>query len=143
MDHHSVAGTTVVGGNLFGPSERRVACDRPSSGVVRISRRTTKLVVMLEDVLDGLMHSVEVGHLIEEPAHTAFSTRPVVPDDVKDQSVIELTGCLDGVDQPADLGVGILAKPSEDLHLAGKQLLFIRTQCCPVLNSLGIVCELG
>ena len=86
---------------------------------------------MLEDVLDGLLHAVEVGHLVEQPVHAAFGARAVVADDVEDQRVVELAGRLDGLDQPADLGVGVLAEAGEHLHLAGEELLLIRRSAWP------------
>ena len=67
---------------------------------------------------------------------------PVVADDVEDQRVVELTGRLDGRDQPADLGVGVLAEAGEHLHLAGKELLLIRAQLVPVLDGLRLGREL-
>src|SRR5580704_15439315 len=47
-DDYRVSGAAVVGGNLFGPHERRITGDGPSSGHVRIRGRTAPLVVMLE-----------------------------------------------------------------------------------------------
>ena len=38
---------------------------------------------------------------------------------------------LDGLDQPADLGVGVLAEAGEHLHLAGEQLLLVGASACP------------
>ena len=91
VDHHPVAGAAVARGDLLRPGEGRVARDGPPGGVVRVGRRAAKLVVVLQDVLDGLVHAVEVGHLVEEPVHAAFGARAVVADDVEDQRVVELT----------------------------------------------------
>jgi len=87
---------------------------------------------MFQDVLDGFMLAVEVGVLVEEPDHASLGARPVVADEVEDQRVVELTGRLDRPDQPADLGVGVLAEPREHFHLAGEELLFIGAQRGPV-----------
>jgi len=90
---------------------------------------------MLQDILDGLVHTVEIGHLVEEPNHAPFGTRAVVADDVEDQRVVELASLSHGVDQPADLRVRVLAEPGEHLHLAGEELLLIRGQRGPVLDG--------
>src|SRR5688500_2729052 len=92
VDNHSVAGAAVIGRNLLGPCERSVAGNRPACGEVRVSRCVPELVVMFKDVSNGLALAVEIGHLVIEPTHSAFRTGTVIPDDVKNQGVVELTG---------------------------------------------------
>jgi len=65
---------------------------------------------MFQDLLDRFLHPVEVRHLVEQTAHAAFRARAVVPDDVEDQRILELAHVPDGVDEPADLGVRVLAE---------------------------------
>ena len=101
-----------------------------------------ELVIDLQDVLDLFLHPVDIGHLIEQTAHSTFSTGPVIADNVKDKSIIQLTLFFDGFDQSPDLCIGILGVPGKHLHLAGKQLLLIRSQLIPVLDGLGFGCQL-
>ena len=73
----------------------------------------------------------------------AFGARPVVADDVEDERVVQLAEVFDGLDQPADLVVGVLAEPGEHFHLAGEELLLVGGQLVPVLDGLGLGGELG
>ena len=98
---------------------------------------------MLEDVRDGFGHAVEVGHLVEQAVHGAFGARAVVADDVEDERVVQLAQVFDGLDEPADLEVGVFAEAGEDFHLAGEELLLVGGQLVPVLDGLGLGGELG
>ena len=66
-----------------------------------------------------------------------FGARAVVADDVEDQRVVQLAQVLDGLDQAADLMVGVLAEAGEDLHLAGEELLLVVRVSCPNPGSCG------
>src|SRR4026208_889367 len=96
---------------------------------------------MLEDVLDGLLCSIEIGHLVKEPVHPALGARTVVPQDVEDQRVVHLTRLLESFNQPADLRIRILAEPSEDLHLTAEQFLFVRRELVPILDNVWLRSE--
>ena len=89
---------------------------------------------MLQNVLDRFFYTVEIGHLVEQSVHAAFGACAVVAEDVEDQRVFELAHVRDSVDEPPDLVVGVLGKAREDLHLACKELLFLRAQPVPVLD---------
>ena len=141
-DDHAVPGAAVVRGNLLGPHERRVARDGPARGHVRIGPGAAPVVVVLEHLLDRLRDAVEVRHLVEHAEHAALGARPVVPDDVEDQRVVELARVADGGEQPADLVVGVLAESRIDLHLAGEELLLVGAQLVPVLDVAGLGGEL-
>ncbi len=91
VDNHSVAGTAIIRRNLLGPCERSVAGNRPAGSEVRVGRCVTELVVMFQDVCNGLALAVEIGHLVVEPAHAAFRAGTVVADDVENECVVELT----------------------------------------------------
>ena len=68
-------------------------------------------------------HPVEVGHLVEGTVHGALGRGTVVADDVVDDRVVQDLEVLDGVDQPADVVVGVLQEPGVDLHLPGQHRL--------------------
>ena len=108
-----------------------------------IGIRSAQFVVVLEDVRDGFGHAVEIGHLIEQAVHGAFGARAVVADDVEDERVVELAHVFDGLDEPADLVVGVFAEAGEDFHLAGEEPLLVGSQLVPVLDGLGLGGELG
>ena len=135
VNDHTVARAAVTGRDLLGPGERRVAGHGPPCGIVTVGLRPAEFVVVLQNVLDRLLHTVEVGHLVEHAVHAALGARPVVSEDVEDQRVVELAHVRDRVDEPPDLVVCLLGKACEDLHLAGKELLFLRAQPVPVLDG--------
>ena len=122
----AVAGAAPVRGDLLGPLERRVhrpAPSRPSSGC-RTSGEPSSSILLDHELrrLEG-GHPVEVGHLVEGAVHGALGRGAVVADDVVDDRVVEDAEVVDGVDQPADVVVGVLEEPGVDLHLAGQHRL--------------------
>jgi hypothetical protein len=89
---------------------------------------------VLEHVLHGLLHAVEVGHLAEHAVRPPSALVPLSPSDVDDQRVVELAGGAKAVEHAADLVVGVLDEAGEDLHLAGEQALLVGAQAVPVLD---------
>ena len=57
--------------------------------------------------------------------------RAVVADDVVDERVVEHAEVLDGVDQPADVEVGVLEEPGVDLHLPREHRLELLRHVVP------------
>ena len=70
-----------------------------------------------------LGHPVEVGHLVECALQGAFGRGSVVADDVVDDRVLEDPEIVHGVDQTADVVIGVLEEPGVHLHLAGEHRL--------------------
>ena len=70
---------------------------------------------MREDVLEALRHLVEEAHLVERAGDAALGRRAVVGDD-HDQRVVELADLLERVQDAAEVVVGVLDEPGEDLH---------------------------
>ena len=138
VGHHPVPRSAEVRGDLFRPRERRVAGDRPAGGHVGVRHRSAQLVVVLQDVRGGFLHPIEIGHLVEHAVHAALGARAVVADDVEDERVVELAQALEGVHQPADLGIRVLAEGREDLHLAREEPLLVGRQRRPVLDRVGL-----
>jgi hypothetical protein len=85
---------------------------------------------------------IEIGHLVEEGVHPALGARAVVPDDVENQRVVELTEIFECRDQSADLNIGVFPEAREDLHLAREQALFICAQPIPILDGIRLWGEL-
>ncbi len=99
-----------------------------------------------ESVIDG-QHSVFDG-LLDEQFLKFLELRRVNGGQVVRQAevlarVVELARLADGVDEAADLVVAVLPEAGIDLHLAGEELLLIGRQLVPVLDTLGLRCELG
>ena len=66
---------------------------------------------------------VQDGELVEAAVRRAFGRGAVVADDVVDERVVENPEVVEGVDQPADVMVGVLEEAGVDLHLAGEHRL--------------------
>ena len=97
---------------------------------------------MLEDVRDGFGNAVEVGHLVEQAVHGRLRRSRRCRRRCRRQRVVQLAEVFDGLDQPADLVVGVFAEAGEDFHLAGEELLLVGGQLVPVLDGLGLGGEL-
>ncbi len=121
----AVAGAAPVRGDLLGPLERGVHRPRPTDRVVVVRARRAELVHLGDHELRGLQggHPVEVGHLVERPVERALGGGAVVADDVVDDRVVEDLEVLEGVDQPADVVIGVLQEPGVHLHLPGQHRL--------------------
>ena len=62
----------------------------------------------------------------------ALGRGAVVADDVVDQRVVEQLEVVEGLHEPADLGVGVGQEPGVDLHLAGQHRLEVVGHLVPV-----------
>ena len=71
--------------------------------IVRIG--PTQVVVVLEKVLEALLDSVEVGHLVEGTIHAPLGTGAIVGGD-NDDRVVQFAGCSQRIQHAAELGIG-------------------------------------
>src|SRR5437667_10291959 len=94
-DDQRIAGAAIAAVDRFGPGKGRIARDSPAGGVMIEPQRTTELVDVFHYLRNGLGHGIENGILVEDPVHAALGARPVVADDVKDQSIVELPQITD------------------------------------------------
>ena len=122
VDDGAVAGAAPVRGDLLGPLERSVHGPRPTHRVVVVRAGRSELVHLAEHELGRLElgHAVEVGHLVEGAVHGALGRGAVVADDVVDDRVVEDLEGLEGVDDPADVVVGVLEEAGVHLHLRSR-----------------------
>ena len=61
---------------------------------------------------------LKLRHFVEGSVDGAFRGRSVVADNEVDQRVVEDLELLNGVDEPADVVVGVLQEPGVHLHLS-------------------------
>ena len=73
-----------------------------------------------------LVKAVEERNLIRRTQRPTLGAGAVVPIDVDDERVVELTQILEGLDHPADLMVVVGGVGSEYLSLADEELLLVR-----------------
>ena len=64
-----------------------------------------------------------IGELVEAAVRRTFGRGAVVADDVVDERVVEDLEVVEGVDQPADVVVGVLEEAGVHLHLARQHRL--------------------
>ena len=92
------------------------------------------------DALDHELGGLEVGRpvegddLVERAVRGPLGAGPVVADDQVDQCVVQHAQLLEGVDEPADVVVGVLHEPGVDLHLAGQHRLEVGGHVAPGLD---------
>ena len=82
--------------------------------------------------LGSFQNAVVGGQLIEGAVEGAFGAGAVVAADVDDQRVVELAHVLDGLDDAADLVVGIGGVAGEDLRLARIEFLLQQGKRVPL-----------
>ena len=146
---HRVAGAAEVAGRLLAPLERGVAGVRPRGRdvrrrVVAAERLDAAVLVDQLELLLGVEHeAVEERHLVERAGGRALQAGAVVAPDVDDERVVEVAHLLDGVEQAADVPVGVLLEAAVDLHLAHVELLLLVGERVPGGEGVGALGELG
>ena len=110
--------------------ERRVESPRPADRIVVVGRRRTKLVEVVEVLLDRVGDPVEELVLVDRTVRTAFARGAVVGNKHHDR-VVEVPGLLEEVEQPPDLVVGVREEASKDLGHAAEQLLLLVREGVP------------
>ena len=80
-----------------------------------------------ELVLHRHLNAIEGGELVRRAVEHAFRARAVVAADIDDQRVVEFAEIFDGLDDPADLVVGVGEICPVDIHLFGEELLLVRS----------------
>ena len=104
---------------------------RPADGMVVVGLPGADVVDACKDRGEILLDAVEKSHLVEEPLRAPLGASAMVADDVKDERVVELAGCLNRLDHPAGIVVGLLEEPGTHLHHPGVDLLLIGGEARP------------
>ena len=89
------------------------------------------------------MNAVEEGEFVRCAVDHAFSARAVVAADVDDQGVVEFAEIVDGLDDPADLIVGVRKVRPVDVHLFGEELFLFPREGIPLRQFLRPRRQLG
>ncbi len=134
---HALPGAAEVRGDLLGPTERRVERPGPAHGHVVVGPvGAPDVVEILQLVLDRNLDAVEHGDFVRRADQCAFGARTVVAADVDDERVVELAHVLDGLDDAADLVVGVGEIGGIDLDLADEHLLLVGGELVPILQQV-------
>jgi len=98
---------------------------------MRLGFVRTPDIVVFQLICDRYFNGFNGGHVERRAEGGAFGTRAIVAGYVNDQGVVELAHVLYGLNDTANLVIGIGHVSSEDLGLAREKLLFISSQCLP------------
>ena len=111
----------------------------PPDGVVVVRLRGSELVDPGGHELRRLQGgcTVEGHHLVERPVQGPLGRGAVVADDHVDERVVEDLQLGEGVDQPADVVVGVLEEPRVDLHLPRQHRLQLVGHVVPGRDLVG------
>ena len=132
---HALRRSAEVRRHLLHPLERRVHRPRPGRRKVREGPVRSPERVPEELVLDRHGNAIEGGELVRRAVEHAFGARAVVAADVDDQRVVELAEVFDGLDDPADLVVGVGEVGAVDVRLLDEELLLLPARASPTRGS--------
>ena len=93
--------------------------------------------------LDLFLHAVEVGVFVEHAVHAALGAGAIVAGDVEDEGVVELADLADGIDQAADVVVGVIDEGGECFDLAEEEALLVGGEGVPILDGVRLGSEFG
>ena len=122
---HALRRAAEVRRHLLHPLERRVHRPGPAGREVREGPLRSPERIPEELVLHRHGDAVEGGELVRRAVEHAFGARAVVAADIDDQRVVELAEVLDGLDDPADLVVGVGEVGAVDVRLLDEELLLV------------------
>ena len=83
-------------------------------------------IVELQLDIDGHVDGLNGGEIEDRSDGGAFGTGAIVPADIDDQRVIEFAQVFHGLNDPANLMVGIRGVGAEYFRLVGEHLLLRR-----------------
>ena len=129
--------------HLLAVGERRGGGVGPGGRIAAVRLRAAEVVDVLRQVFERLRDAVVVAQLVHGAVQAALGRRAVVAGDVDDERVVELARLLDGLDDAADLVVGVLDRAAEDFHPAGADLLVGVAELVPRRQGRGPRRELG
>ena len=130
VDDQRIADAAAVG-VLLVPLERRVAGLGPAGRVVDVGGLVAEPVDRLQAELQRLRDVAGVRLVDVEAADARALVAGAVVRHQHDHRVVKLADLLQVVDQPADLGVGVVQEAGVDLHLAGGDPLLVRRELVP------------
>ena len=94
---------------------------------MRIGLRATPDIDVLQQLIDRLLDTIEIGHLVVHAVATALGRGTVVAVDENDKRIVEFAHVFDGTNNATDLVVGHLDIAGEHFGLPGeKRLLVVR-----------------
>ena len=140
---HALGRPAEVRSHLFHPLKRRVQGPRPAGRIMRERPVRPPELIAQKLVFDRHGDAIEGGELVRRAVEHAFGARAVVAADVDDQGVIELAQVLDGLDDAANLVVGVSEVSPEHVGLLDEELLLVPAQRIPLLQFLRPGRELG
>ena len=129
-DDRGIGDATLVGGVALVELVGRVERHRPADRVVVVGLRAAEFVVAPHAVLDGVDEAVEELDFVDRPVGSALAAGAVVGDH-HDDCVVQLTGILQIVQDPADLGIGVGQEAGEHLGHPGEEALLLVGQSVP------------
>src|SRR5208282_3798380 len=125
-NRHTLARAPEEGWDLLGPLVGRVKRPRPSDRIVGIGLGGTPGVVPRHLLFGRQLDAVERNDFVRRADDRAFGRGAIVAADEDDDRVVELAKVLHGLDDAADLVVGIGEIRTIHVGLADEELLLDR-----------------
>ena len=96
-----------------------------------------------ELILHRYLNAIEEGEFVRRAVQHAFRARAIVAADINDEGVVELAQILHGLDDAADLVVGVSQIRAIDVHLSGEEFFLRQTERIPFRQFLRPRGQLG
>ena len=129
---HALSRPAEVRRHLLHPLERRVHRPRPFCRIVRERPFRSPERVPEKLILDRHRDAIKGRELVRCAVEHAFGARTVVATDVDDQGVVAFAEVFDGLDDAADLVVGVGKVGPVDVGLLDEELFLIPAQRVPL-----------
>ncbi len=140
---HALGRPAEMRRDLLGPLKRRVEGPGPAGRMVREGPFRSPELVPEKLILDRHGNAIEGGELVRGAVEHAFGARAVVAADVDDQGVVQFAEVFDGLDDPADLVVGVGEVGPVDVGLLDEELLLLPIERIPLRQILRPRRQLG
>ena len=140
---HALGRSAEVRRHLLHPLERRVHRPCPARGKVRERPLRSPERVPEKLILDRHLNAIEGGELVRRAVEHAFGARAVVAADIDDQGIVEFAQVFDGLNDAADLMVGVGEIGAIDVRLLDEELLLFKAERIPLRQLLRPRRQLG
>src|SRR6266496_5312869 len=134
MDHDSVGSAAIMRCDLFGPLERSVAGPGPADRIMRESIWASPVIDVVHHLRRIANNAVQRHHFVVGTFRSPFCAGTVIAHDVNEQSVVQHTHFLQGINEASYVLISVLSKAGERFHLPSLKLFLDQLSGNPMME---------